>query len=304
MKQQEIFTISSIEQMHQALGLDAPMHPLVSVIRMKDFPPNQYEGGIKVRTDLYFITLKDGMEGSMSYGRSSYDFTNGTLLFMAPGQVMESHDYEVPADSNGWMIAFHPDLIRRFPLGKHIHDYSFFSYEVNEALHLSDHEKKSLTDLIDQIDLELNNRIDRFSQKLICSNIELLLDYCTRYYDRQFYTRSDINQGLLSKFESQLKTYFETGKATLKGLPSVVSVAEAMNLSANYLSDMLKRETGKTAQEHIHFQIIEQAKTLLLNSQEPVSQIAYTLGFEYPQHFSKLFKNKVGMTPSAFRTTA
>lgn len=304
MKQQEIFTISSIEQMHQALGFGAPKHPLVSIFRMKDFTPDQYEAGVKVRTDLYFITLKDGMEGSMGYGRNSYDFTNGTLLFMAPGQVMESHDYEIPADSEGWMIVFHPDLIRRHSLGKHIHDYSFFSYDVNEALHLSDLEKKSLTDLIDQIDLELNNRIDRFSQKLICSNIELLLDYCTRYYDRQFYTRSDINQGLLSKFESQLKTYFETGKATLKGLPSVVGIAEAMNLSANYLSDMLKRETGKTAQEHIHFQIIEQAKTLLLNSTEPVSQIAYTLGFEYPQHFSKLFKSKVGMTPSAFRTTA
>lgn len=303
MKQQEIITIHSIEQMHQAMGFDAPKHPLVSVLRIKDFKKMDHTPYKKSTTDMYIITFKDGMKGSMGYGRSSYDFTNGTLLFMAPGQVIETHDADVPTDSNGWVLIFHPDLIRRYPLGKHIHSYTFFSYDVNEALHLSEIEKQSLTELINQIDLELNNRIDRFSQKLICSNIELLLDYCTRYYDRQFYTRSDVNQGLLAKFEGALKTYFATGKATLKGLPSVLGIAEAMNLSANYLSDMLKRETGKTAQEHIHFQIIEQAKTLLLNSSEPVSQIAYALGFEYPQHFSKLFKNKVGMTPSAFRTT-
>lgn len=303
MKHKDILPLKTVEEANKLYGFGSPKHPLVSVMRFRDVV---YDPSLTptISLGLYFIAFKSGVEGKMGYGRNSYDFSDGTMVFMSPGQVFESHDQKLPEDTDTWLLVFHPDLIRKHSLGKRINDYSFFSYDVHEALHLSDEEAKSLIDLTMQIEGEVNSRIDRHSQNLICSNIELLLDYCIRFYDRQFYTRSNMNQGVLAKFESTLNEYFESGQITQKGLPTVASIAQELSLSASYLSDMLKRETGKTGQEHIHFQLIEQAKTLLLNSNEPVSQIAYTLGFEYPQHFSKLFKRKVGMTPSAFRTTA
>ncbi|MBR8537804.1 AraC family transcriptional regulator [Carboxylicivirga sediminis] len=201
----------------------------------------------------------------------------------------------------GWSLNFHPDLIRRSHLGQHIDDYSFFSYEVNEALHLSDMEKQTIGEIRDKIIHEYRANIDKHSQKLIISNIELMLDYCTRFYDRQFYTRENLNKDTISRFERLLKEYYASDKPLETGLPTVKYCGAELNLSANYLSDLLKKETGRNTQEHIHNFIVDRAKTNLLNTTEPVSQIAYSLGFEYPQHFSKVFKKKTGVSPAEYR---
>jgi AraC-like DNA-binding protein len=204
-------------------------------------------------------------------------------------------------DDEGWTLAFHPDLIRKSNLANKIDTYSFFQYDVNEALHLSDDERKTLEELLDKIEKEYSQNLDRHSQNLIISNIELLLDYCIRFYDRQFYTRSNLNVDVVSRFENLLKDYYKTDKVIDLGIPSVKYCAQELNLSTNYLSDLLKKETGKTAQEHIHLFVIEKAKNYLLNSSNSISEIGYDLGFEYPQHFSNLFKSKTGLSPSEYR---
>ena len=196
---------------------------------------------------------------------------------------------------------FHPDLIRGTSLGNKIKEYTFFSYEVNEALHLSDKEKQTLWDCVYKLENELSENIDLHSQTLITSNIELLLNYCARYYDRQFITRKKVNTNLLTKFETILNSYFNSNDQLYKKLPSVKYFAELLFLSPNYLSDLLKKETGKTAQEYLHYYLIEEAKNNLLNTNDPINEIAFNLGFEYPQYFSKLFKSKTGMTPIAYR---
>jgi AraC-like DNA-binding protein len=257
--------------------------------------------GFRYALDLYQVMYKECAEGSFGYGRNSYDFEEGTLVFTAPGQVLTVHDWEENPESGGWSLLFHPDLIRKSRLGKTIDDYSFFSYEANEALHLSDEEKQSINEILDKIIREYSQNIDKHSQKLIISNIELILDYCTRYYDRQFYTRTNLNKDVVSRFESLLKEYYGSGKALEQGIPSVAYCGAELNMSSNYLSDLLKKETGRNAQEHIHFFLIEKAKTELLSSGESISQIAYGLGFEYPQHFSKIFKAKTGMSPVEYR---
>jgi AraC-like DNA-binding protein len=205
------------------------------------------------------------------------------------------------AGDKGWTLAFHPDLIRKSKLADKINHYSFFNYEVNEALHLSEDERKTIEELLDKIEKEYSQNIDKHSQNLIISNIELLLDYCTRFYDRQFYTRTNINVDFVSKFEKLLKAYYETHMVDEIGLPNVQYLAKKLNFSSNYLSDLLKKETGKTAQEHIHLYVINRAKNSLLNSKSSISEIGYALGFEYPQHFSSLFKSKTGMSPSEYR---
>jgi AraC-like DNA-binding protein len=259
-------------------------------------------GDSRVSTDLYFIALKDGIKGSFQYGRNSYDFEEGTLTFMKPGQVMSSVEAEYTSDSEGWYLFFHPDLIRRSSLGRSIDEYSFFEYDVNEALHVSDEEKRDLGELVEKIRKEINKNIDKHSQKLIVTNIELLLDYCSRYYDRQFYTRTNLNKDMISSFEQILKDYFASRKQYETGIPSVKYCAEELNMSANYLSDLLKKETGQNARDHIQSFIIDKAKTMLLNTDDTISQVAYQLGFEYSQHFSKLFKAKTGMSPKEYRT--
>ncbi len=303
----DFITVESITQAHEMLELEKPRHPLVSIIphskeleeRFKFLSASDYT----VVSNLYTVMLKGGCTGSLRYGRSSYDFEEGTLIFVGPGQVMEVEEMDEvePSEAEGWTLMFHPDLIRKAPLGQHIDDYSFFSYDVNEALHLSDHEKKSIGEILEKIKEEIAQNIDKHSQKLIVSNIELLLDYCTRYYDRQFYTRTNQSSDFVSKFEKYLKTYFNSDQPSEKGIPSVKSCGEYMGMSPNYLSDLLKKETGQNAQEHIHGVLINRAKTDLLSSTDSVSQIAYGLGFEYSQHFSKLFKKKTGMTPKAYR---
>ena len=237
----------------------------------------------------------------MGYGRNSYDFTNGTMVYTKPGQVLIPEEKEIAPDAKGWILLFHPDIIRKSKLGKTIDEYSFFSYEVHEALHLSEEEQITVSDLILKIEKEFDQNIDKHSQKLIVSNIELLLDYSNRYYDRQFYVRTNLHQDLISKFEQLLKNYYASEKPYQLGVPSVKYCGELMNMSPNYLSDLLKKETGKNAKDHIHAYVINTAKNKLLGSTSTISEIAYELGFEYPQHFSKLFKSKTGFSPARYR---
>lgn len=299
----DYYEINSIAQAHQAMGLPSPKHPLVTVVLTKDFNAQFDFKGLKVINNLYQVTLKQPGCGNLLYGKNSYDYEEGTLVFTAPGQVTVS-DGDMPEsedDPRGWILAFHPDLIRKSPLSAKIDGYSFFNYDVNEALHLSEEELDTIEGLLDKIVKEYSQNLDKHSQNLIISNIELLLDYCTRFYDRQFYTRTNLNTDIVSKFERLLKAYYQTDQLHDSGIPSVQYLAKALSFSSNYLSDLLKKETGKTAQEHIHLFVIEKAKNMLLSSNHSISEIGYTLGFEYPQHFSNLFKSKTGFSPSEFR---
>ncbi len=296
-----MITINTITQIHEVLGLGKPKHPLVTLIHHKDYPRDLDFGNAKFVVDLYQISMKEGVEGYMGYGRNTYDFQEGTMIFTKPGQVITAGDKEFDEDPKGWSLMFHPDLIRRSALAKNISQYTFFSYDVHEALHLSDEEKQLLTNLVNTIESEYQNPIDKHSQKLIVSNVELLLDYCMRYYDRQFYLRTNLNQDVITKFEAVLEAYYNSDKPQELGVPSVKYCGEALNMSPNYLSDLLKKETGSNAKEHIHRLILNKAKNRLLGTTNSIGEIAYSLGFEYPQHFSKLFKSKSGMSPAQYR---
>jgi AraC-like DNA-binding protein len=297
----EVNHIKSISELNKVLNQEKPKHPLVSVV---DLSKVESCGENKVKTTLgfYTIMLKTNSCGRLKYGREYYDFEEGTLVCIAPNQVAYiDNEGEKQNEVDGWGLFFHPDLIRGTSLGSKMKDYSFFSYEVNEALHVSEKEKETLNDCIKKIEAELSQNIDYHSSNLIVSNIELLLNYCLRYYDRQFITRKAKNKNVLSKFENVLTDYFQSGKLKENGLPTVKYCAEQLFLSSNYLSDLLKKETGKNAQDHIHHYLIEEAKTKLLNSKATVGEIACSLGFEYPQYFSKLFKSKTGTTPAEYR---
>lgn len=297
------FTINSISQAHQVMGLPKPKHPLVTVVQTKDFDAKLDFNGVRIINNLYQVTLKQLGCGNLFYGKNSYDYEEGTLVFTSPGQV-SMFEGEMPADDDtdeGWTLAFHPDLIRKSTLSDKIDSYSFFHYDVSEALHLSEEELETIEDLLHKIVKEYSRNLDKHSQNLIISNIELLLDYCNRFYDRQFYTRTNLNTDIISKFEKRLKAYYQAAMISDQGIPSVQYLAKELNFSSNYLSDLLKKETGKTAQEHIHLFVIEKAKNILLNSGRSISEIGYSLGFEYPQHFSNLFRSKTGMSPSEFR---
>lgn len=237
----------------------------------------------------------------MTYGRKSYDFEEGVMMFIAPGQVISPHISEVDEENQGWTILFHPDLIRGSHLATKIGDYRFFSYEVDEALHLSDQEKQTLTELAEKIKREISQGIDKHTKNLISGNIELLLDYCVRYYDRQFFTRSSASSDLVCAFEKLLREYYQGHDVIESGIPTVAYCGKKLGLSPYYLSDLLKKETGKSAKEHIQFFLIEKAKNQLLGTSLSISQIAYELGFDYPAHFTKLFKSKTGINPSEYR---
>ena len=294
--------INTISEAHEIMNLEKPKHPLVSFYLHEEIDFSVVPSNSKIRLDLYHIMFKKGVSGSFGYGRNKYDFQDGTIVFTSPGQVMHmDHNYDL-SKASGWSLMFHPDLIRRSELGKHIDQYNFFSYDVHEALHLSNDEVETISELTNKIVKEYSQNIDRHSQKLIVSNIELIMDYCTRYYDRQFYTRTNMNKDIVSRFIDLLKSYYSSEKPLEAGLPTVKYCGDELNMSPNYLSDLLKKETGRNAQDHIHLYLVDKAKTQLLNSSEPVSQIAYGLGFEYPQHFSKLFKKKTGMSPLKYRS--
>lgn len=297
----KIIRIQSIHQVHDFFGLPAPKHPLVSVLPISDNMINFDYGDATYVFDFYQVSLKRGISGSLSYGRSAYDFKEGTMLFTKPNQSLKFETNEEYSGSSGWTLIFHPDLIRRAELGQCIQQYTFFSYEINEALHLSDDEQQNISELVKKVEKETQQAIDRHSQDLIISNIKLLLDYCIRYYDRQFYTRTNLNKDFISKFERFLHTYYTQETQLKKGIPTVKFCGQELSMSAHYLSDLLRKETGKSAQEHIHAFIINKAKNQLLSAQTSISEVAYDLGFEYPNHFSKLFKNKTGLTPGAYR---
>lgn len=298
-----IIRLESISQLNALFQQTAPKHPLIAVIDFSKMEKHEKVEEIKLTCGFYSVMFKNHCANKLKYGKEYYDFQEGTLMCIAPNQIItiENDANSENADIVGWGLFFHPDLIRGTSLGNKIKEYTFFSYEVNEALHLSDKEKQTLWDCVDKLENELSENIDLHSQTLITSNIELLLNYCARYYDRQFITRKKVNTNLLRKFETTLNSYFNSNDQQYKKLPSVKYFAELLFLSPNYLSDLLKKETGKTAQEYLHYYLIEEAKNNLLNTNAPINEIAYNLGFEYPQYFSKLFKSKTGMTPLAFR---
>jgi len=295
--------INKISQIHDFLGLEGPRHPLITVLPIDERMVTANYRDTTFVMDLFQISLKKGIEGNISYGRNSYDFHDGTMVFTKPDQSMKFSTQEDFSNVSGWTVIFHPDLIRKSELGKLIHQYDFFSYEISEALHVSNEEQKVLTEVVEKIQKEYEYILDRHSHELIVSNIKLILDYCTRYYDRQFYTRTNQNKDFVTKFESLLREYFTSSRPLEEGVPSVKFLGNEMNMSSHYLSDLLKKETGRSAQDHIYHFLIDRAKTQLLNTEESISQVAFGLGFEYPNHFSKLFKSKTGMTPAEFRTT-
>jgi len=276
-------------------------HPLVAVVNFSKLD-EQMEEGTRISCDFYSIMFKNYCANKLRYGRQIYDFQEGSLVCIAPKQVLTmDSEIEKKEDMMGWGLFFHPDLLRGTSLGNKMDDYTFFSYETSEALHLSDKEKQILYDCVQKIETELQENIDTHSQTLLVSNIELLLNYCSRYYSRQFITRKSTNSNTVAQVQTLLKNYFKTEKLQEKGLPTVKYLADNVHLSASYLSDLLKKETGMNAQDHIHYYLIEEAKNVLLNTDNSVSEIAYSLGFEYPQYFSKLFKQKTGQTPIEYR---
>ena len=297
----KIMRIESISQILEMIGYEKPKHPLITLIEPAKIKILPIAIEQQVTTSLYSISLKNGHECKIKYGRQMYDFQEGTLMFLAPDQTIEPISVSENPELDGWVLLFHPDLIRKSSLGKKMNEYTFFSYDSHEALHVSDQEKQAVINIVKRIEAEYSQNLDIYSHDLIISNLELLLNYCQRFYGRQFITRANVNKDVVIRFEELLKSYFDSDKPASQGLPSVKYCAREMGYSPNYLSDLLRKETGKNTQEHIQFYLIEKAKTLLLGTEEPVYKIAYSLGFEYPQHFSKLFKHKTGMSPAEYR---
>lgn len=274
------------------------LHPLVSVVDLSKAAPRQMSG---MYFGFYAVFLKEVKCGDLRYGKSTYDYQEGTLVFIAPGQVVTVENAGEMYQPKGYALVFHPDIIHGTNLGRHIHDYTFFGYQSNEALHVSERERKMVLDCFSKIEYELEHAIDKHSKRLIVSNIEILLNYCIRFYDRQFITRENVIKGTLEKFEEVLNNYYSSEKPQTSGLPSVAYCAAELNLSANYFGDLIKKETGKTAQEYIQTKLIEVAKEKIFDHNKSVSEIAYELGFKYPQHFTRLFKQKVGVSPNEYR---
>jgi AraC family transcriptional regulator, transcriptional activator of pobA len=274
------------------------LHPLVSVVDLSKADPrtasNMYFG-------FYTIFLKDVKCGDLKYGRAIYDYQEGTLVFIGPGQVVTVDSSGEVYQPKGYALIFHPDLIHGTALGKHMQEYAFFGYQSNEALHLSKRERELILDSFSKINFELEHPIDKHSKRLIVSNIEILLNYCIRFYERQFVTREKVNLGILERLELLLNDYYHSEKPLVLGLPSVAWCAAELHLSAGYFGDLVKKELGKTAQDYIQSKVIEYAKELIFDQQKSVNQIAFELGFKYPQHFTRLFKQRVGKTPVEYR---
>jgi AraC-like DNA-binding protein len=295
---QKIYEVDSIDGYNKWYGRET-LHPLVTVIDIKESP--EWLNGATLRYGIYGIFLKQGAGCSVRYGRKKYDYQEGTIVTHAPGEVFTvewNKDLPMPP-SRG--LLFHPDLLYGTPLGKKIKDYSFFDYGDHESLHLSQAERTVIIALMDQIETEMQHAIDRHSQTLITDTISLMLDYCLRYYDRQFITRHKVNSEVVLAFQQQLKDYFLNGHPERNGLPTVSYFADKACLSPNYFGDLISKESGTTAQRHIQDAVIERSKQLLIETRLPVSEIAYQLGFEYPQHFTRLFKSRTDMTPNEYR---
>lgn len=293
----EILNFSTIKE-YNAFNNNETLHPLVSVVYLDKASPRKLR---RLRYEFYTIFFKQIYCGDLRYGLNNYDYEEGTLIFLAPGQVIGENG-EGFYQPQGVALVFHPDLLLGTTLGRNMSEYHFFSYAVNEALHLSEQERKIILDCISKIEYELKHAIDKHSKKLILSNLELFLNYCSRFYDRQFITRDNVNKGILERFEHILNNYFSSEKPQSVGLPSVSGCAEELHLSTNYFGDLIKKETGITAQEYIQTKVINVAKFQIFDRSKSISEIAYNLGFKYPQHFSRLFKQKTGVTPNAFRS--
>lgn len=290
--------ISSISELHNMLRLPKPLHPLVSLIDNSNMKVNKEMLNRSFLLDFYKISYKFSENGKMGYGQGYYDFNEGGMMFTSPGQILST---DAEAEYCGYTLLVHPDFIRNYPLAKKIKTFGFFSYDTNEALHLSDQEKTIITGLLDNIKNELNTAIDEISQDVIVSYIEVLLNYSNRFYKRQFITRKAVGSDLLSKMETILDNYFNQQETLTNGLPTVEFLASSLHLSPHYLSDMLRNLTGQNAQQHIHEKLIEKAKEYLTSTSFSVSEVAYALGFGHPQSFNKLFKKKTDKTPLSFR---
>jgi AraC-like DNA-binding protein len=292
--------LNSVKDFTQHFGFPTPAHPLLTVIDLAQehtLPPV----GPTLR-HLYIISLKKNLKGKIQYGHRSYDFSEGVLGFYAPGQTCDASESIDVSELSGWMLVFHADLLHKHSLGKKIAGYGFFSYQVHEALHLSAKEESMLDNLLHGIRAEHEQPIDSFSQEVLVSQLEVLLNYANRFYHRQFLTRRPAEHDLLSRFEELLTSYF--AQAAEQPLPTVQYFADALHVSPAYLGDMLRSLTGQNTQQHIHQALIEKAKQLLLSTSLTINETAFQLGFEYPQYFSRLFKNKTGLTPAAFRFSA
>lgn len=283
---------------YNAFNNNETLHPLVSVVDLSKAAPRS---GSRMYFGFYTIFLKDVKCGDLVYGRHTYDYQEGTLIFFAPGQVAGVNSKGEMYQPKGYALVFHPDLIHGTPLGRHIQEYTFFGYQSNEALHLSERERKIILDCLSKIGYELEHAVDKHSKPLIVSNIELLLNYCVRFYDRQFITRDHVHQGILEKVEALLNAYFQSDNPQTNGLPSVAWCAEQLNISANYFGDLVKKETNRSAQEYIQAKLVDVAKERLFDRSKTINQVAYELGFKYPQHFSRFFKEQQGQTPNEYR---
>lgn len=301
MKKEEntFYKFESLSDLHRVLGLPKPLHPLISLVENKD----NYIGIKKLPNsfvlNFYKISYKTNLNGKLKYGQIYYDFDEGGLMFVSPNQVTANDDNN--GDHSGYTLLIHPDFFLSYPLSRKIKQYGFFSYSANEALHLSDNEKATIFSIFKNIDVELQSRIDDFSQDVIISQTESLLNYSNRFYKRQFITRKAASNDLLQKLEEILNVYFNNEKSLMQGLPTVQLLAENLNISPSYLSDMLRSLTGQNAQQHIHNRLIEKAKEKLSTTQLSVSEIAYELGFEHLSSFNKLFKSKTNLSPLEFR---
>ncbi|MGF7215240.1 AraC-like DNA-binding protein [Spirosoma lacussanchae] len=292
--------IDTLSAYHQFAGLPKPEHPLISVVRFDDIRPRQIDKPKAIVNNFYSIALKRNFNGQLKYGQQPYDFDDGVMVFLAPGQVLAVTTDE-PAEHTGWLLMIHPDSLWRTPLAKTIRQHAYFDYSIREALFLSEKEEAVVVNIIRQIQQEYQAPIDAFSQNIIMAQLEVLLNYADRFYQRQFITRRITNHHILDRFEATLAAYLDSDELLRSGLPTVAYMANQLNLSPSYLSSLLKSLTGQAPQQHIHNKLIEKAKELLSTTDLSVSEIAYGLGFEHPQSFSKLFRNKTRSSPLAFR---
>lgn len=294
------YIINSISELHRLLQLPKPAHPLISVIDLSEITCHFDENLKSVVYNFYSICIKKNFTGKLKYGQNYYDFDEGVLTFFSPGQVIATATPDDMVLEGCWLV-IHPDFIQQYPIARTIKEYGFFTYAVNEALHMSDREEALITSVMHNIDQEYRSVIDSYSQDVIVSHIDLLLNYANRFYNRQFITRKNASHDLLTKLEELLSDYFDQENGSPTGLPTVQYLSDQLNVSPPYLSDMLRKLTGQNTQQHIHNKLIEKAKVILSTTSVSVSEIAYQLGFEYPQSFNKLFKSKTNLSPLEFR---
>ncbi len=284
------------------MELPKPEHPMLSVLTASNdnFLPCPKESSPPITNDCYSISLKKVIKGNLNYGRTKFDFSNGVLIFLAPRQVLQ-WDSSVVFEQKGFSINFHENFLKGTELAHQIKRYGFFSYSVFEALHLSPKEEEQIESIVNNIEHEYQSNQDQFSKEIITSQLSTLLKYANRFYERQFINRKELSHELLDRFNAQLQEYFETGQLQQNGIPSIDQIADILQVSQRYLSDTLKKETGKTTTEHLQLFLVEEAKNILLNPNKNISEVAFELGFEYPQYFSRLFKKKEGLSPSEYR---